>query len=259
MESIEFNERAKKIHQTKFIGKIFPFTYHMIQRIALSHRERERHTPCWWDPIKCVFSDIRIIYFASLCFVSTVCSRQINVCDCLEALNAWCRGGWWHFIGIIQQCQWLYFDDWTGILSMWEIAPRTNQLNNNDNTDEETQREEKHTESVCVCVLPSKWWQWWREQIYNKYSDISLTHTQIRIKWMNLSFSNSIRTAESEIGSIWIYIRRRAKCETLWERGRSTHMGQRTAQIERKTLLRSKNTQAEEKHKSRKKNVSHQS
>lgn len=36
---------------------------------------------------------------------------------------------------------------------MWEIAPRTNQLNNNDNTDEETQREEKHTESVCVCVF----------------------------------------------------------------------------------------------------------
>lgn len=113
--------------------------------------------------------------------------------------------------------------------------------------------ERRKTHGECVCVLPSKWWQWWREQIYNKYSDISLTHTQIRIKWMNLSFSNSIRTAESEIGSIWIYIRRRAKCETLWERGRSTHMGQRTAQIERKTLLRSKNTQAEEKHKSRKK------
>lgn len=213
-------------------------------RELLYRIERERHTPCWWDPIKCVFSDIRIIYFASLCFVSTVCSRQINVCDCLEALNAWCRGGWWHFIGIIQQCQWLYFDDWTGILSMWEIAPRTNQLNNNDNTDEETQREEKHTESVCVCVLPSKWWQWWREQIYNKYSDISLTHTQIRIKWMNLSFSNSIRTAESEIGSIWIHSSARKMRNIMRKRPKYTYGAAHSPN-------RKKNTVAQQKHTSR--------
>lgn len=104
--------------------------------------------------------------------------------------------------------------------------------------------ERRKTHGECVCVLPSKWWQWWREQIYNKYSDISLTHTQIRIKWMNLSFSNSIRTAESEIGSIWIHSSARKMRNIMKKRPKYTYGAAHSPN-------RKKNTVAQQKHTSR--------
>lgn len=158
----------------------------------------------------------------------------------------WCRGGWWHFIDIVQQCQRLF---------MWLTTVRCEsdceKLKIRKHTNYKEWQNNIHTHHTLNVTFKCDDNDDVNKSTTNILTSVK-THTQLRIKWMNFRIVNTHATFNTHTHTSlirWRVIAYRSACifestsacsivSIEWAISRRTHIwGERAQKQKHKKII----------------------